>query len=386
MLKSSIFISVMYLYINILGYILHIFIARILGPERYGEFMVVYSFMLSVGFLAYSYSNLTIKAVIGKEGIKYDLLRFMRIVSGITGLIFFFIVVVFSTFISDFLKIKQEYLIMVGVVWIFIFLAAVEKSFLQALNKFGVYSLLNSLELTIRFILVIVILNLGYKIGGIILSSLLSLISVVLILYSINGHLVGIVSTLKFRNFLKLILITVPVGFFIYGDDIFIRRLFDEKTAGLYASVSILGKAFVWFCITIFSVFFVKIISEVRNYKKILGKYLIFLILISLFVELGILSIGKYLFVILFGKEFLEAFELLKIYIPLYMPLLVNILLITANVGVEAFTYMIYLHLFLYYTGFLVIPFNSYYDYLYYIFSINFFFMIIYLIRIFRFS
>ena len=76
----------MFFYVNILGYIFHFIVSRKLGPELYGEFMVLYSLMLTVGFLSNIYPTLTIKAVLENKEQKYEILRFIRMIAGLTGL------------------------------------------------------------------------------------------------------------------------------------------------------------------------------------------------------------------------------------------------------------------------------------------------------------
>lgn len=384
MIKSSIILAVMFAYINILGYILHIFIARKLGPVEYGEFMVVYSLMLSIGFLSSTYSTITIKSILNQDKIRYDIFRYLRLISFITGLFFLFITVLLSGYLSDFLRIHREHIIPVGLVLLVMFSASVEKSFLQATEKFGLYAISNSSELTLRFVFAIFSLYVGYKIGGLILASFFSILLILFFLYFKNGYIFGKVSKISLKTVLKLTVLIAPSGLLIYADDIFVRKIFDDHTAGLYASASIVGKGLTWFYMTIFSVFFIRIIKNVIEYKKLLFKFFSFVLILSLIVEFLILVIGEPIFIYLFGQNYKNALPIFKIYIPLNIPLILNIAMVSANIGVEKFTGLIYLHIFTYYLGFLLVHFQTPYDYLMYICSANIFFMVLYMFKMFK--
>lgn len=373
----------MLVYINLLGYILHILIARQLGPELYGEFMVVYSFMLSIGFLSSVYSSITIKSVIVSESFRYDILRFIRRLSIISGLFMLLVAIFISKPISEFLKVEQKFIVMIGFVWLFVFISSVEKGFLQAKEKFGVYSIINSMELTIRFLLAIVLLYAGYGIFGLISSNLISITLITLILYIINGNIKGNISKIDFRDSISLVLTAFPSGVFIYADDLFIRRVFDPSTAGVYASASIVGKAFVWFCITIFSVFFIKIIKDIHKYKVILIKYIIFVVIATIFVEIGILLFGKHMFSYILGESFKNSAEFLALYIPATLPMIISVAIFSTNIGIQKLTKIIYIHITTYLVGFIILNFNNPYIYILYIFLVNMIFILIYVYMLF---
>ncbi|MEZ0323494.1 MAG: oligosaccharide flippase family protein [Hydrogenothermaceae bacterium] len=384
MIKNSFFLSSMFVYINTLGYILHVIISRILGPEKYGEFMVIYSFMLAIGFLSTVYPNLTIKMVIEDGNIRYDIFRFIRLTSVGIGFLLWVFILINSEFLANFLRIEKEYLLIIPFIWFLIFLNSVEKGFLQAKERFGMYSLINSFELTIRFFLVLFFLYLGYEIWGIMFATLSALLISFILLLLINKNLFGNIKPISFKKFSITVLTTIPTGLFIYADDIFIRRIFDSKTAGLYASASIVGKAFTWFCITIFSVYFIKIVKDSTAYKNLVFRYFVFILSVSLLTEILILTFGKEIFTFLFGYKFINAFDYLKVYIPSNIPLILSVAIITANISIEKLTKYVYLHLFCYYAGFLVFDFITPYHYLLYIFLLNSIFLSIYCFKIFK--
>ena len=359
----------MFIYINALGYVFHFFVSRSLGPELYGEFMVLYSLMLTVGFLSSIYPSLTIKAVLENKENMYEVLRFLRVVSLLTGIVFFIGLIFSLPFIKSFLNLNHQFgLIIVGLVWSLMFLSNVEKGFLQSKEKFKEYSLINSIGLTLRLIFAIFLLKIGLSIYGALISSFIAIIIELFILLSINKNLIGKIKILPFKSILKTSFLSIPGGLYVYADDIFIKKIFDPTAAGLYASASLLGKMLIWLCLTLFSVVFVKIAEKKNSYKKYLIFSLFLIFLINIFTYIITILFGKALFLLLFGDKFLNAYQYLPYYILAVIPMIFNLVIFASNIVLERFKVYIYLNLFSYYAGFLIIKFNDVYDYILYIF------------------
>jgi Polysaccharide biosynthesis protein. len=351
----------------------HFIVSRKLGPELYGEFMVLYSLMLTVGFLSNIYPTLTIKAVLENKEQKYEILRFIRIIAGLTGLIFFIGLIISLPFVQSFLKITHEFaIIIVGLVWLVVFLSSVEKGFLQAQEKFKEYSFLNSFELTFRLIIAVFLIEIGLNIYGAVGSSFFAELLVLIIVLFINKNLFGKIKKIPIKDIFKTSLLSVPVGLFVYADDLFIKRVFDPTTAGLYASASILGKALIWFCMTLFSVIFVKLTEDKTNYRKYLLYSLGLFLAINLIAFVGTLILGKPIFLMLFGSKFLDAYQYLPFYILAIIPLIFNLTIFTSNITLERFKALVIVNLVLYYLGFILINFHNVYQYILYIFLFHF--------------
>ena len=373
MLKHFSYLSLMFFYVNILGYIFHFIVSRKLGPELYGEFMVLYSLMLTVSFLSNIYPTLTIKAVLENKEQKYEILRFIRMIAGLTGLIFFIGLMISLPSIQSFFKITHKLaIIIVGLVWLIVFLLSVEKGFLQAQEKFKEYSFLNSFGLTFRLIIAIFFIEIGLNIYGAVGSSLFAELLVLTIVLLINKNLLGKIKKIPIKDIFKTSFLSVPVGLFVYADDLFIKRVFDPTTAGLYASASILGKALIWFCMTLFSVIFVKLTEDKTNYRKYLLYSLGLFLVINLIAFVGTVIIGKPIFLMLFGSKFLDAYQYLPFYILAIIPLIFNLVIFTSNITLERFKALVIVNLVLYYLGFILISFHDVYQYILYIFLFHF--------------
>lgn len=381
MFKDISSVSLAFVYINILGYVFHSVVGRSLGPAGYGEFIVLYSFMLTVGYLTNLLAIVSIKTIVENFTQRYEFLRALRKLGFIIGTAFAVLAFAGASSLKDFLYVtKSYYFIIVAFAWFGMFMLAVERSFLQSTGKFPLFAFSSGLELTLRLIVAVLVLYFGFKVGGVLFSSVAGVFTVLLFLLSMNSGISGEKASLDLKRVIKIALYVCPSGFFVYADDIFIRRIFDEQTAGFFASVSIAGKVLIWFTITILGVYFPKFVKfkESRKLKKFIFQMFGIVLLAQVFSQLVILVAGKYLFLLLFGYKFEPAFHFLPYYFLAVLPLLLNIVFISIATATEKGFYLIYFHLFLYYLGFLLIPFNSIYSYLKYIFLFNFLYFLIY--------
>ncbi|WP_041675840.1 lipopolysaccharide biosynthesis protein [Sulfurihydrogenibium azorense] len=377
MIRHFFYLSVMFFYINGIGYVFHFIISRKLGPEGYGEFMVLYSFMLTVGFFSNTYPTIAIKNILENKEEKLGVLRFLRIVAFITGLLFFIVLSLLSPYLKDFLHVSSSFsIIIIALVSFLIFLENVEKGYLQVENRFGMYSFLNGLELTLRLLFAIIFVEIGFWINGALSSTVFSMFFSLILLMYINKNLFGEIKKLPFKRIIKSFFLVSPSGFFVYADDIFIKRVFDPITAGYFASASILGKAYIWFILTLFSIIFVKVSEKKEKAFKYVKYFFIFIIFTFGVIQILLSLVGEKVFLLLFGDKYSQAYEILPLYIFSILPLLINLVIYYVNISLEKAFVSVYLHLILYYCGFVFIKFASVIDYLTYIFIINAVFLI----------
>ncbi len=390
MLKNLIYLTLSYGYIYLLGYVFHFFVSRKLGTAGYGEFMVLYSLMMVVGNLTALLGTVTVKSVVENFEFKEEVLRYLRLFSFGFGLLVSSAGIILSPFIKEFLKISYlPYVWVVAATWFFMFPIAVERGYLQANSRFGIFALQSSGELTLRLLLAVILLWSGFKVFGALFPSTAALVVSVVVLLGINGNLWGRLKRIPFKKMIKVALYASPSGFFTYADDLFIRRVFDEHTAGLFASASIVGKAFIWLSLTLFSVFFPKLIekrNEPKEFKRLSLYALVLVVAIFLVGDLLVLLIGEPIFLFLFGEKFLQAFEYLPLYVIAVLPLTLSLIFIGISVSAERNLKLIYLHIFSFYAGFLLVEFGSVEDYMSYIFVLNASFLILYLLQLARYS
>ncbi len=381
MIKNISYVSLSFVYVNLLGYIFHFYVSRSLSPKGYGEFIVLYSLMMTIGNISTIFSTVSIKTIVENINFKFQVLRYFRILAIVIGIIITVLGFIVSPLIKSFLKISYlPYIWLVSISWFLMFCIAVERGFLQALNRFDITSFNGGFELTIRLLMAIILISLGFYIWGALFPSIFGQLSALIFLLIINKNFFGTIKKIPFKKIFNIALYASPSGFFVYMDDIFIKRIFDSHTAGLYASASILGKALIWFSITIFSVYFPKIVEckNLEKFKKLCLNIVLLIFSIYLISDVGIVIFGKKLFIMLFGVKFEKGFEILPYYIIAIFPLTISIIFIGINTAREKYLKLIYSHLIFYLLGFIFIKFNSITVYLWYLFLINLFFSLIY--------
>lgn len=382
MFKDISSVTFAFVYVNILGYVFHSVVSRSLGPVGYGEFMVLYSFMLTVGNITALLGTVSIKTIVENFDRRYDYLRSLRLMGAVLGVIFALGVSILSPILKNFLHVSySHYFFIIALVWFGMFMIAVERSFLQSIGKFPLFALCNAMDLTIRLVVAIIVLHLSYGVGGVIFSSAVGIFFVLFFLLWRNGGIKGSKARLSIKKVIKIALYVSPSGFFVYADDIFIRRIFDEYTAGLFASVSIVGKVLVWLTLTFLGVYFPKFIEAkgTSNLKKFVIQMVGLIVIAELGAQIFVFFAGKPLFLLLFGTKFEPAFQFLPYYLLAVMPLLFAIVFISIATAVERGFILVYLHLLCFYAGFVIFNFTGVSHYLNYIFTSNILFVLIYL-------
>ncbi|WP_353683373.1 oligosaccharide flippase family protein [Thermodesulfovibrio sp. 3907-1M] len=381
MFKDISSVTLAFVYVNILGYVFHSAVSQSLGPAVYGEFMVLYSFMLTVGNITVLLGTVSIKTIIENYQSRFNFLSSLRLTGLMIGAVFALTVCALSSYLREFLHVTEYYyFFIVALAWLGMSLVAVERSFLQATGKFPLFAFSTAIELTVRLIAALVAIYAGLKVGGVLFSTAIGAFAVLIILLIINGNFKAKRAQLNIKKMLTVALYASPIGFFVYADNIFIKRILDEHAAGIYSAVSIVGKVLVWFILTILSVYFPKFVEakDSASFRKLVFHLLAIVVLSEVMAQIACLLIGKPLFLLLFGAKFESALKFLPLYLLALLPLLFNIVFISMAVALERYFCMIYAHLFLFYAGFLIFPLRSISDYLAYIFCINAFFVLLY--------
>jgi len=381
MFKDISSVTLAFVYVNILGYVFHSVISRSLGPSGYGEFMVLYSFMHTVGNITALLSTVSIKVIVENFMQRFEYLRSLRIFGLTAGLAYAVSVSVFAPHLKNFLNVNQiYYFYIIAFVWLGMFILAVERSFLQSTGKFTLFAFSSALELTVRLIFAITIIYAGFKIGGVLFSSFVGIFTILIILLLIDGALTGRLARLNIKKIVTIALYASPSGFFVYADDIFIRRIFDEQTAGLFASVSIVGKVLIWFTLAMLGVYFPKFVHSkgTDGLKKFILQMVGIILIAQVLSQIVIFIVGKPLFLLLFGEKFESAVPFLPYYFFSVLPLLFSLVFISLATAFEKYFYLIYIHLLCFYTGFILLKFISIFEYFTYIFCLNSAFVLLY--------
>lgn len=235
--------------VSFLNYLYHLIMGRLLGPASYGELASLISLTGLFGIIPASITLVIIKQVSSAENEKEKraLTAWFKKKIFVFSAIFSILILLLTPLFGSFLKISNLlYFVLVAVFSFFTLQASLNRSILQGLLKFKemVFSLLaeNSLKLLISILLV----YLGFQVGGAMLGFV---ISSALGLYLTIYYLKEKNSFKKSADLKSIIKFAIPVALqsfavtSLYSSDlILVKHFFPSYEAGLYAALSNLGK------------------------------------------------------------------------------------------------------------------------------------------------
>lgn len=313
---------------NFLAYLYHLIIGRILGPVSYGELATIIS---TLGLISTVFSFLGIVVVKFVSASKKDQIGplynwFLK--NGLLfGVILFFLQLIITPILSGFLKIEIKTVVLLAPILFLTLLSFIIRSFLQGLLRFGRVVLISNIDLGGRLVFGIIFISLGLSslggVLGILIASFFSLFLGFVFLRDIRSKTRKIYyenSKKIFKYTLPVLLISFANNSFVSTDVVLAKHYLTPVDAGIYASLSTLGKIIFYATSPIVAVMF-PIISKRYNQKK---NYLpFFSVSASMIVLLGLAVLGIYYFFprlminILFGEKFLVGSDLL-IYFGLF--------------------------------------------------------------------
>lgn len=308
--------------INFLNYIYHLIIGRLLGPAFYGELASLISTIGLLGIIPGSLSLVIIKYVSSakNENEVAILAGWLKHKILLASLLFFVGIIVVSPFILSFLHInKISYILLIAISSLFSIQSLLNRSILQGLLKFKEMVLSVLLENSAKLLISVVLVYLGFRVGGAVLAfATASLLG----WYITNFYLKIAKGKDNFTlNFKPMLLFTIPVlvqsfaTTSLYSSDvILVKHFFSSHEAGIYASLSTLGKIIFFGTGPIGSVMF-PLVSQRKARQQSYKKIFIFS-----FLGTGILASGVLLIYwlfpelairLLYGGAYIEAKNLL---------------------------------------------------------------------------
>lgn len=318
--------------INLLNYVYHLVLGRMLGPSFYGELASLISLIGLLGIIPASLSLVIVKYVSGAkdETEAAILIRWLKTKVFQVSLIFFIFIIVMSPALASFLHIDRlSYLFLIALSSLFSIQTLLNRSILQGLLKFKEMVLSVFLENGAKLLLSVTLVYLGFRVGGAMLAFVLAAI---LGFFVTNRYLK--IKAKKESNMLlnlkPMFLFTIPVLIqslaltSIYSSDlILVKHFFSSHEAGLYASLSTLGKIIFFGAGPIGSVMF-PIVSKRQarglNVKKIFLYSLFATTALSLSILMIYLLFPRFAVNLLYGSAYLESANLL-IWFGIFMTL-----------------------------------------------------------------
>lgn len=305
-------------------YLYYLFMGRMLGPVGYGalESLISLWYILSVvpgalGLVIIKFTSQFLGE--GKRGAIVSLFRFFSrfgVVLGGTTTLFLFLI---SPLLTSFLRLPEiSNAFLTATLFLMATLLLFNRSFLQGLLKFKENALNGILETTLKLLLAIILVSLGFYINGAILAIFLA--GMVAYLASFIPLKIKEEETVLVIDKREILHFAFPSFIFTFCfmtffsiDVILVKHFFSPREAGLYAALSVLGKIVYFAVAPIVSVMF-PLISKARAEGKSFGKLLPLTLGLVMAISLGITGIyfllPKLMIMILFGPAYVEVSSL----------------------------------------------------------------------------
>ena len=309
-----------------LNYLYHLIVGRLLGPSLYGEFASLISVIGLLGIIPSAVGLVIVKQISStrNEFETINLISWFKTKLFVLSLLCSIFILISSPLITSFLKIdKISYLLLIGISFLFSLQAGFNRFILQGLLRFREFVITILLENTSKLLVGILFIIAGFAVlgalFGFVIASFLGFYLTSYYLKTKDQSASYTPPPLK-----PMFLLTIPILIqavsttSIYTIDVvLVKHFFPSHDAGIYASLSTLGKVIFFGAGPISTVMFplvAKLSSRGENYRRVL----IYSLVATLFFALGVCffywltpEVAIYL---LFGSLYLESSKLLILF------------------------------------------------------------------------
>lgn len=317
---------------NVVNYIYHFVLGKLLGPSGYGELVALISVIGLLGIIPTSLSLVIIKYVSAAKNEEQAaaLISWLKSNTLKVAIVFFILITLASPFLVSFLHISRIwYVFLIGASFLFSLPALVNRSVLQGLLKFKAMIGSILIENTTKLLLAAILVYIGFGIGG----AMIGLVVAAFAGWYFSGIYLKIKKTeknLRVPDVRPMFLFVLPVALqtlaatSLYSSDvILVKHFFSSHDAGIYSAISTLGKIIFFGVGPIGSVMFPIVArrhSRGEDYKTVF----IYSALATLFLSVAVLLIywlfPSLVITALYNSSYLEAKNLL-VFFGLFMSL-----------------------------------------------------------------
>lgn len=305
--------------VNVVNYLYHVFMGRILGPADYGILASLYSIIYLVGIVPISASVAIVKFISSakSETEVYSIYLALKKFVFFLALIVSLALLIASPFIAKFLNISNFWLVsLVSVILFFLIITLVNQATSQGLLKFLGNVVPSFISAVVKLIAGLALVFLGFSIFGVMVGIVIAVISAYI--YSI--WFIGRTLQKKSGPAYKLtpfFIYSLPVlvqafafTSFFTADVILVKHFFPAFQAGIYAALSTLGKI-IYFAASPITATMFPIVSKRKasgeGYRKIFLVSLVVTILLSTVIVLFYWLFPNIAIGALYGKAYLSA-------------------------------------------------------------------------------
>ena len=349
---------------NLINFVYHIIMGRLLGPSEYGVVASVLSFLFIAGAIAgtiettsakYASTYLAEDNIVRIKNYFYSITRRILIFTSII----FVIILIFLNRFTDFLKIDSTFpLIFLGIMIIENSLIAIGRGTVQGMKKFKSLGINLLLEAVIKLGLGVILIYAGLRASGAILGFMLAtLLSYFLLYFPLKSVLrlkerEDIKNRIDIKKFYKdiifILISTILISLFAYTDIILVKHFFSSYETGYYSAAAQIGRIILFFpgavSLVIFPRFSEKFAKKEKNHGTLIKSLAIVFVISAIFLVFYYLW-PELIVRLMYGIEYSDAASLVFRY-GIFMTFVSLIYMqIYYFISIEKFWYLIYLFL-----------------------------------------
>ena len=314
---------------GIFSYLLHPFLAHLMSVQEYGQVAVLISLSLVlttptqiVTTVATKYTSSLSTTDDGAQ--LNDFIRRLTSMLFVIGVAFTAVFIAISGSIASFFHLhSQQELIILGFIFVFMFVTPLNMGVLQGTQRFDWFAVLTLLPAFLRLALAVGLVLAGLSVNGVMLAILLATLLPYLVSFQpLRTVLSGPRRSIGSLRFLwsYSLLASVAAGCMVFlgsSDTVLTSHFLNPRDVGFYAALATLGRTIVFVTNSVTTVMFPRIASlheQGKSYMSTVVQALLGTIFLSGTVELLFLLTSSQLTKLLFGQAFLPIAGLLAVY------------------------------------------------------------------------
>jgi O-antigen/teichoic acid export membrane protein len=314
---------------NFGNWLFHLLMGRLLVPSDYGVLIALISFLTLLSVPSGPLNLLTVKITsefaakreFGKVTSFFNFLTWRIFIFGLT---LFLVLAALSLQLSQFLKLPSaSYLLLLAIVPGVLLLTMINRSLIQGLLKFELFALTGIFEVFLKIIFAVILIQVGFGVSGIIAAMIFAELLVwVMTFFPLKLFWLP-ASNQRFEK-IKLFTFSLPVVVaslsllsFFSSDIILVKHFFSPHDAGIYSSLSVIGRVVLFASLAIGAVMFPMIAQKFTARKAYLGLFyssLAITLILSGLVVLFYNLFPKFVVGLFFGRSYFEVLPYLSLF------------------------------------------------------------------------
>lgn len=300
-------------------FVYHFIAGRMLGKENYGELASIISVMTYFGIIQLALGLTIVKFIASQKKKKEigNLIKWFNYWGISLGLILGLFLLAVSPFLVNFLNIDHVWSVYIlGPATFLLVVVYIQRSMLQGLLKFDKLIFSYLIEVGVKLLLTVLLVYLGYAVFGAMAAILLSVIFGFWVTRtSLSAYLEGKRDQIPalspiFKYSLPVLLQGLALNSIYSTDLVLVKHFFPAPEAGIYASLSVLGRVVLFGSTPIASVMFPYVAKRFAEGKPFLKIFYLSFLAASM-VSLGLIALylllPELVIKVLFGSQFLEG-------------------------------------------------------------------------------